>query len=407
MSGRDSRSLWPFHVMSKPTGPICNLDCDYCYYLEKENLYPGNQRWKMGDTCLEQFIRQYITAQPAGTEEVTFAWQGGEPTLLGIGFFQRCLELQRQFARPGMKVSNTIQTNGVLMDAEWCRFLRENGFLVGLSIDGPSDVHDAYRKDLRGQGTQAKVMASMHLMKRLNVEFNVLVAVHRVNAVDGGRVYRYLRDSGATFLQFIPVVERAAEGASTGEQVTDRSVSAEQWGQFLCDVFDEWAERDIGRVFVQIFDQMLGAVLGFEPSLCVFQKRCGRAMAVEHNGDVYCCDHFVDADHLLGNITSEPLGTLAADPRQIAFGDAKELTLPDECRACEVLHVCRGECPKNRFRFSASGQQNLNYLCAGYRRFFNHAMPVTQEMAALIRRGRPPAEITRMRNGKPPRSFGA
>lgn len=409
----------PFHVMIKPIGPICNLDCTYCYYLHKEDLYPRGTRWRMDETILESAIRQYIQAQPPRTDEVTFAWQGGEPTLLGLDFFRRCVELQQTHARPGMKIVNTLQTNGVLLNDEWCRFFRQHRFLIGLSIDGPAELHDAYRIDHQGNGSHSRVTSALRRLNRFGVEFNALVVVNRINGDHGGLVYRYLRDSGVRFLQFIPIVERIgvgrhaerplAEDSPPSSQFTDRdgipfdraasavssrSVLPQQFGEFLCDVFDEWIKADVGRVFVQIFDQALSAWVGAEPSLCVFRKTCGRALAMEHNGDVYCCDHFVDPEHLLGNLHVVPLEELVNSPRQQEFGDSKLTSLPHYCQTCEVRHACNGECPKNRFLQTPDGTESgLNYLCAGYRRFFNHSADAMQQMAELVRRRQPAALI--------------
>ncbi len=398
----------PFHVMTKPIGPICNLDCTYCYYLHKEELYPDS-KWKMDDDCLESYIRQYIDAQPANTPEVTFAWQGGEPTLLGIDFFERCVQIQKQCARPGMKIANTLQTNGVLLDDDWCRFFLQNGFLVGLSIDGPAGLHDAYRVDHQGNGSHAKVIAALRKLKKFGVEFNALVVVNRINGNEGTRIYRYLRDAGCRYLQFIPAVEesgvgRHAEGEratlqrptpreNAADAVSSRSVLPEQFGRFLIDVFDEWMQQDVGRVFVQIFDMALSAWVGVEPSLCVFRKTCGRALALEHNGDVYSCDHFVEPAHLLGNLNVVPLEELVNSGQQQAFGDAKQSTLPRYCLDCEVRHVCNGECPKNRFLATPDGEAGLNYLCAGYRAFFNHVSAPMERMAALVKSGQPAALV--------------
>ena len=399
----------PFHVMTKPIGPICNLDCTYCYYLHKEELYPKGNKWKMENDCLESYIRQYIDAQPAGTAEVTFAWQGGEPTLLGLDFFQRCVDIQSAHTRPGLKIANTLQTNGVLLDDDWCRFFLKHGFLIGLSIDGPAELHDAYRVDHQGKGSHSKVIAAMRRLKKFGVDFNALVVVNRTNGDHGSRIYRYLRDAGCQFLQFIPIVERAGTGrhaeGPVGESAVDtpfheaasavssRSVLPEQFGRFLCDVFDEWIQRDVGRVFVQIFDQALSAWVGVEPSLCVFRKTCGRALAMEHNGDVYSCDHFVEPAYLLGNLNVIPLEELVNSGQQQDFGDAKLKTLPQYCVNCEVRHACNGECPKNRFLRTPDGEHGLNYLCAGYRLFFNHIDSPMQQMAALVKSQRPAALI--------------
>jgi uncharacterized protein len=420
-----SRSAPPFaeqglHVMSKPIGPICNLDCEYCYYLHKEELYSGTRSWRMPHETLETYIRQYIDAQPAGAEEITFAWQGGEPTLLGLEFFQRVVELQQRFTPSKRRIVNTLQTNGVLLDEEWAGFFRAQQFLIGLSIDGPAELHDRYRYDKKGRPTFDAVLRALNLLKRHQVEFNALVVVNRVNGDHGRRVYRYLRDNGVQFLQFIPAVERAGVGvhkepvekADGDEQglaahlkcaakqaesaqslVSSRSVLPDQFGRFLIEVFDEWVQRDVGRVFVQIFDQALAAWMGMEPSLCVFRRRCGRALAIEHNGDLYSCDHFVEPEYRLGNILELPIVELANSQRQQEFGDAKETTLPRYCLECEVRFACNGECPKNRFLQTPSGEPGLNYLCAGYRAFFNHVDPVMRRMAAEVRDGRPAAGV--------------
>ncbi len=417
--------------MSKPIGPICNLDCTYCYYLHKEELYPGTTSWRMSGPTLEEFIRQLIEAQPPRTPEITFAWQGGEPTLLGVDFFRRAVAIQREVVAPGVRIVNTLQTNGTLLNEEWVRFFRQEKFLVGLSIDGPEDLHDHYRIDKRGRGSFRDVLRGLTLLKRGGVEFNALVVVNRHNAAHGKRVYRYLRDNGVRFLQFIPIVEPRGVGAhpeaalvQLGEEpgarpgahdrcssaadegcngastslpieslVSTRSVLPEQFGRFLIDVFDEWVQRDVGRVFVQIIDEALAAWMGHEPSLCVFRRQCGRALAVEHNGDVYSCDHFVSPEYLLGNLHDEPLKQLANSERQREFAAAKEVTLPQYCRACEVRFVCNGECPKNRFRTTPDGETGLNYLCEGYRQFFNHIAPVMQMMCEELQAQRPAANV--------------
>lgn len=393
------------HVMSKPIGPICNLDCEYCYYLHKEELYPTGERWRMPESTLDEYIRQYIAAQPANVGEITFAWQGGEPTLLGLPFFQRILELQEQHRRPGDQIVNALQTNGVLLNDEWCRFFKNHGFLIGLSIDGPKELHDHYRYDKQGQGTFERVLDALKLLKKHQVEFNALVVVNRINGDAGRRVYRYLRDSGVEFMQFIPIVERRGVGVHPELEaveedrrhwthlVSSRSVLPEQFGRFLIEVFDEWVQRDVGRVFVQIFDQALSAWMGMEPSLCVFRKTCGKALALEHNGDLYSCDHFVEPEFRLGNLHELPIVELANSEAQRQFGRSKETSLPDYCRECEVLFACNGECPKNRFIETPDGRPGLNYLCAGYRMFFNHIGPVMREMAEELRNRRPAANV--------------
>lgn len=393
------------HVMAKPIGPICNLDCEYCYYLHKEELYPGTKSWRMNPQTLEEFIRQYIEAQPKDAQEITFAWQGGEPTLLGLDFFERIVELEKKYQRPGQKIVNALQTNGVLLDDDWAAFFKEHDFLIGLSIDGPAEIHDQFRYDKKGEGTFRKVLDALKLLKAHAVEFNALVVVHRENALHGKRVYTYLRDNGVQFMQFIPIVERRGIGthpdpatetldeAPWDHLVSSRSVRPADYGTFLTSIFDEWIRRDVGKVFVQIFDQALAAWLDLEPSLCVFRKQCGRALAIEHNGDLYCCDHFVEPDYKLGNIMELPIIELANSQKQIEFGQAKEATLPQFCLDCEVRHACNGECPKNRFITTPDGENGLNYLCAGYRDFFNHVAPYMKQMATELRSGRPAANV--------------
>ena len=384
----------PFQVLLKPRGSICNLDCSYCYFLEKRNLYPGS-RFHMSDEVLEQFTLQYIAAQPV--DEAVFGWQGGEPTLMGLDFFERAMAAQRRHARPGMRVLNSLQTNGTLLDNEWCRFLRDNNFLVGISIDGPRELHDAYRVDKGGKPTFDQVMAGLDLLKTHQVEFNVLTTVHAANQEHPLEVYRFLRDAvGAQFIQFIPIVERAnATGYQEGTAVTDRSVSADRYGRFMIDVFEEWVRRDVGRVFVQLFDVALAAWVGAPPGLCVFAESCGNALALEHNGDLYSCDHFVEPDHLLGNLENRSLTDMFDSSQQQAFGAAKWDTLPDQCRQCEVRFVCNGGCPKNRLITTPDGQPGLNYLCDGYRPFFNHIRPAMDFMAAELAARRPPANVMR------------
>ncbi len=411
----DLTSSQMLHVMAKPIGPICNLDCEYCYYLHKEDLYPKTKSWRMEPETLETYIEQYIAAQPDGTEEVTFAWQGGEPTLLGLDFFKRIVELEKKFARPGQKIANALQTNGVLLDDEWAEFFKQEGFLIGLSIDGPAELHDRYRYDKKGNGSFKAVMQALQLLKRHSVEFNTLVVVNNENSLHGRRVYTYLRDNGVEFIQFIPIVERRGVGVHPeseltnaeqtnrwGHLVSSRTVVPEQYGQFLCEVFDEWVKRDVGKVFVQIFDQALAAWLGLEPSLCVFRKQCGRALAIEHNGDLYSCDHYVETDYKLGNIHELPIIELANSQRQREFGIAKESTLPQYCLDCEVRFACNGECPKNRFITTPDGEVGLNYLCGGYRMFFNHIDPLMKQMAVELKARRPAANVMQQfRKNKP------
>ncbi|NNF26520.1 MAG: anaerobic sulfatase maturase [Gemmatimonadetes bacterium] len=378
--------------MVKPRGGVCDLDCAYCYYLDRVDLYPGST-FRMSDEVLESFTRSYLQGQLS--PEVVFGWQGGEPTLMGLDFFRRAVELQRRYAPPGVRVSNTIQTNGVSLDDDWCAFFREHGFLVGISIDGPAPLHDAYRVDRGGQPTHARVMAGVERLKSHEVSFNVLATVHAANVPYPRKVYGHLRDDvGAAFVQFIPIVERARSGIATGVgAVSERSVSGRAYGEFLMAIFDEWVRRDVGRVFVQLFDVALSAWVGRPAGLCVFEETCGRALALEHNGDLYACDHFVDPEHRVGNVLRTELPVLVGSPGQRAFGRAKKEGLPRYCRECEVRFVCNGGCPKNRLLTTPEGESGLNWLCEGYRPFFNHVRPAMDYMADALRERRPPAAI--------------
>jgi uncharacterized protein len=385
-------ALPAFHVMLKPRGAVCNLDCAYCYYLSKERLYPGSH-FRMSDALLEEYTRQYIEAQPV--PEVTFAWQGGEPTLIGLDFFRRAIGFQQRYRRPGMHIHNALQTNGVTLDDAWCRFFREHDFLVGISLDGPRDLHDAYRVDKGSKPTFDRVMAGLELLKKHGVEFNVLTTVHAANADHPLEVYRFLRDeAGAMFIQFIPILERDNEtGFQEGEKVTARSVTGRQYGDFLIAIFDEWVRQDVGRVFVQIFDAALAAWLGQRPGLCIFEETCGTALAMEHNGDLYSCDHFVEPRYKLGNMQDVPLAEMVGSGPQRQFGLAKRDTLPRYCRECRVRFVCNGGCPKNRILHTPDGEPGLSFLCAGYKAFFTHIDRPMRMMVAEMRAGRPAANI--------------
>ncbi len=381
-----------FHLMTKPRGAICNLDCAYCYFLSKEMLYPGS-RFRMADELLEEYTRQYIAAQRV--PEVTFAWQGGEPTLMGLPFFERALALQQQYRKPGMRIQNALQTNATLLTDDWCRFFKQHGFLIGVSLDGPRHLHDIYRVDKGGHPTFDKVMAGINLLKKHGVEFNILTTLHAGNAEHPLEVYRFMRDEvGTQFLQFIPIVERDNDtGFQEGEQVRPRSVTGEQYGQFLIAVFDEWVRRDVGRMFVQIFDVALAAWLGQRPGLCVFEETCGAALALEHNGDVYSCDHYVEPAHKLGNLLDKPLIELVASDQQLQFGLDKRDSLPQMCRACEVRFVCNGGCPKDRVLHTPDGEPGLNWLCDGFKAFFTHIDRPMRFMADELHAGRAPANI--------------
>jgi len=381
-----------FHVMVKPGGSLCNLDCRYCYYLSKERLYPGSD-FRMDDSLLEAFIRQTIAAQEV--PEVTFAWQGGEPTLMGLDFFREAVAYQQKYRKPGMRIINALQTNGTLLDDAWGQFFHDHHFLIGISIDGPPHLHDAYRRDKGGRPTFERVLRGVEVLKRHRVELNVLTCVNAANAPYPLDVYRFLRDEiGAAFIQFIPIVERDnATGFQEGSAVTPRTVTGEQYGRFLIGVFDEWVRRDVGRVFVQIFDVALAAWSGQRPGLCVFEETCGVALAMEHNGDVYSCDHFVEPRYNLGNMNVIPLADLVASDRQRQFGLDKREKLPRMCRECEVRFVCNGGCPKNRLLATPDGEPGLNFLCAGYKAFFTHIDRPMRIMAAELRAGRPPANV--------------
>lgn len=375
-----------FTILAKPTGAICNLDCSYCFYLQKEKLYPGS-KFRMSDEVLESYLKAYLGSHPGS--QVELMWQGGEPTLMGLDFFGKAVTLAQRYKRAGATVHHGLQTNGIALDVKWCRFLKEHDFLVGLSLDGPGDCHDAYRVDKSGAGTVEKVEHAWKLLKEHGVETNILCTVHRANSHRALEVYRYFRDRlGARYLQFIPVVEHQGEG-----RVSERSVEPESWGSFLNSIFDEWVVRDVGEVFVQIFDSALAAWVGAPRGMCVFEENCGNALALEHNGDLYSCDHFVEPRYLLGNVQEEALLSLARSEAQREFGRAKSATLPQYCRECEVRFACNGECPRNRFAVTPDGEGGLNYLCAGYRAFFRRVNAPMNMMRNLYLQRKPPAAI--------------
>lgn len=408
-----SRSAFPgFHVMTKPIGPICNLDCTYCYYLEKEKLFPKGENFRMRPDVLESFIRQYCESQTS--PEITFAWQGGEPTLLGVEYFQKIVDLEQKYAG-GRLVHNALQTNGTKLDNAWCQFFRKNGFLVGLSIDGPRALHDTYRVDKGQKPTFDRVMRGLGLLKKHGVDFNTLTVVNASNVKHPLKVYDFLRETGSGYIQFIPLVERLpagpggeltfAEPPEPGQPpspVTRWSVPAEGYGNFLIQIFDEWVRRDVGKVFVQMFDVSLGIWSGNGPGLCVFLENCGQAMALEHNGDLFSCDHFVYPKYHLGNVMNDALGDMVTSERQVAFGRAKSETLPKFCRECDVRFACNGECPKHRFMKTPDGEDGLNYLCSAYKKYFHHVDPAMKQMAALLQARRAPAEIMSILAGKRP-----
>ena len=386
MSDSGTKVLPGFHVMAKPTGARCNLACDYCFFLKKDRLYPESD-FRMSDETMEAYIRQTIEGH--NVPEVTVAWQGGEPTLMGLDFFRRAVAVEKKYARPGQRVENSFQTNGILIDEDWCRFFHDNNFLVGLSLDGPRKLHDAYRHDKGGQPVFDKVERAARLMQKHGVEFNLLCTVNAANSRRPLEVYRYFRDElGARYIQFIPIVERDNEtGSQEGPRLTDRTVDSSQYGRFLIEIFDEWVRRDVGIMFVPFFDAVLASYLFGQSSLCVLRPACGDALALEHNGDLYSCDHFVEPACRLGNIGETPIAELASSERQRAFGRAKTETLPRFCRECAFLFTCHGECPKNRVLATPDGEPGLNWLCQGLKAFFVHVDRPMKIMADLLRRG--------------------
>jgi uncharacterized protein len=399
-----------FHLLIKPTGAVCNLDCKYCFFLSKEMLYPGS-RFRMADELLEIYIKQLLESHQ--TPEVTVAWQGGEPTLMGLDFFERTVELVKKHRQSHQTINYSIQTNGTRLDDEWARFFRQHNYLVGLSVDGPRTIHDTFRVNKGGEGSFDQVMRGWEVLMSHKVDVNILCTVHAANQDHPLEVYRFFRDDmGAQFIQFIPIVERATKASlpvanegwserpggerplyiQQGNLVTKRSVNPEKYGRFLISIFDEWVQRDVGEIYVQIFDVTLGSWVG-QHNLCIFAPTCGTALALEHNGDLYSCDHYVEPEYLLGNIKESHMIELIASDQQLKFGRDKMTTLPRYCLECEVRFACHGGCPKNRFIKTPDGESGLNYLCAGYKSFFKHVNRPMKIMAALLRQDRAPAEI--------------
>ncbi len=369
-----------FQIFVKPAGALCNLDCQYCYYRDKRELYPASAVPRMSDDLLERYILQHI--ESAQGPDVAFSWHGGEPTTLGVPFFRKAVELQRKHKPAGWRIRNGIQTNGVLLDPEWARFLAAESFRVGLSLDGPAELHDPYRFDRAGQPSHRQAMRGYELLRNYGVATDIICVVHSLNVRQPLTVYRFFREIGCAYLGFLPVVERDPAGG-----VTRHTPSAEDYGAFLCKIFDEWIARDFGRMMVQIFDEASRPAFGMEHSLCVFRETCGQIPVIEHNGDFFPCDHYVDRDHRLGSILETPLAELLDSPAQRAFGDAKRDALPRYCRQCEALAMCNGGCPKYRFIETPDGEPGLNYLCAGLKRFFVHS----REPLARIAAGQAPA----------------
>lgn len=377
----------PLYVMLKPVGAACNLACNYCYYLEKSNLYKHQPKRQMSEELLERFVKDYIEAQTMN--EVVFTWHGGEPTLRPLSFYQKAVELQKKYAG-GRVIHNSLQTNGTLLTDEWCRFLKANNWLVGISIDGPEAFHDRYRRDSQGRPSWQKVMEGIQLLQHYGVEWNAMAVVNRYNAAHPQAFYRFFKSIGCQYIQFAPIVERNVQHAdgrhlasindADDAPVTDFSVTPEQWGNFLCGLFDEWVKQDIGRVFVQIFDSMLANWVGVAPGSCIYAKECGHAGVMEYNGDVYSCDHFVFPQYKLGNINEHTLIEMLYGEKQRRFSQLKYNRLPRQCKECRWAFACHGECPKNRFVNDRYGNPGLNYLCEGYRRFLEHIAPTMDEM---------------------------
>lgn len=397
--------------MAKPSGPDCNLNCTYCFYLEKDALFNETKTHSMSDEVLEEYVKQYCESQ--NTPELSFAFQGGEPTLQGVDFFRKVVEFQKKYSA-GRPVQNALQTNGFLIDNEWCRFLAKEKFLVGLSLDGPRHIHDKFRVDRGGKPTFDRVMKSLKLMKAHRVDFNTLTSVTKQSASHALEIYNFLKDTGTRFMQFIPIVEcKPTQEAldlglklaipsflaedDTDDRVMPWTVPPTAYGQFLIAIFDEWVRRDVGSTFVQIFDVALNAWMGMPPPLCVFAETCGDAMVIEHNGDLYSCDHAVYPANRLGNIMETPLNDMAHCPQQEKFGNDKRDKLPDYCRKqCEFYFACHGACPLHRFLKTPTGEPNLNWLCEGYKIFFRHIDPYMQTMVRLLREQRPCADIMGM-----------
>ncbi len=396
----------PFQVMAKPIGPKCNMNCTYCFYLEKKKMFSydntaGKSEWVMSDDVLEKYIKQKLESKDFSEE--TFVWQGGEPTLLGVDYFRNIVKIQEKYNN-GKKIKNALQTNGILLNDKWCEFFAENNFLIGISIDGPREIHDKCRTDRSGKSTFYKVMHGLSILKKHHVEFNTLTTVHRWNSAFPLEIYHFLKETGSTYMQFIPVVERITEPkdcydlslthpADKDAVLTEWSVESEQYGKFLISIFDEWVRNDVGNYFIQIFDVSLEAWYGMPSSLCIFNKTCGLDPAIEHNGDLYSCDHYVYPEYKVGNILNNSLQSIMQSHRQIKFGKDKSDTLPQFCIECKFHFVCNGECPKNRISFTENGEFGLNYLCAGYKLFFEHIDSFMRFMVDELRNKRPPANV--------------
>ncbi len=411
--GIDTFSPQGCHVMAKPSGSKCNIDCSYCFYLEKEKLYPESASsptsWKMDDATLERYVIQHIEAQ--SSNEMTFAWQGGEPTLLGLAFFEKAMALQAKYGL-GKTITNTLQTNGLLLDESWCQFFKDHQFLIGISIDGPQHLHDAYRKTRSGKPTHHKVEAAINLLKSFGVEFNTLTVISDVNAKSPLEVYHYLKGIGSAHMQFIPLVEREAQqqtedgltllhpGRSEAVALCDWSVGSEHYGLFMAAIFREWVRQDVGKVWVQLFENTFAMTCGQPAQLCVFSETCGSAFAMENNGDIYACDHYVFPEFKLGNIHTTTIKEINESLANQQFGEKKKHSLSQDCLRCEFRSVCHGGCPKHRFAFSSSGKPDQNYLCHGYKTFFSYSAPYIDLMKKLYQAGHPAAAIMQIIKNK-------
>jgi len=373
-----------FQVFVKPVGSICNLDCHYCYYLKKEHLYPNDESFRMPDIILEEYIAQHIEA--SAEPVIRFSWHGGEPTVLGLDYFRKIVEIQRKYQPPDQSITNGMQTNGTLLDEDWCRFLADEGFFLGLSLDGPQEMHDRHRLTKGGQSTFDQTMQGYGFLHQHQVSTDILCVVNAHNVRFPTEVYRFFKQIGAKYVSFLPMVEQQ-QGIIGG--VSSLTTPADAWGDFLCTIFDEWVSQDIGHIKIQIFEEAARTAFGQEHSLCIFRPICGDIPVVEHNGDFYWCDHFVDKKHHLGNIIETPLVELLESPAQRALGKAKLDSLPRYCRECKVKAMCNGECPKNRFIQTPDGEEGLNYLCAGYKQFFSHCQPFIDEVFTEWRRQKP------------------
>ena len=405
--GPPDRPAPGIHVLAKPIGPVCDIKCDYCFYLEKRALFGSTEQYRMSEEVLRAYIAQYIEAQP--TPVVEFVWHGGEPTLLGVDFFRRVVELQQPY-RDRKQIRNTLQTNGLHLDDEWCAFFKANDFFIGISLDGPQDIHDRYRKDRHGAGTFERVMRGVRLLQQHQVEFNVLACVGRETAGRPLEVYRFFRDAGIKFIQFTPIVERLPDRPTqesglwlatpatldrpeANTAVTPWTVEPERYGDFLIAIYEEWVRHDVGKMFVMNFEWALNAWLGNGSPVCIFARQCGRAVALEHDGSVFACDHYVYPEYRLGNVLDGNLGRMVEQSLAAGFGPHKEQSLPRWCRECDVLEACWGGCPKHRFATSPDGEPGLHYLCAGYKKFFRHIRKYLRAMTQLLEHGLPASYI--------------